>query len=216
LQLFAAIGQRQTHRGAFLVRQLPHGLLAALKIAAEAEGAWLMHVERAASRVSLADLVAEGDRAQCSDHLFRRELSSWLRPNASPLGDGLPGYTLGFGGFMSRVAPRLVRTFDVGPRQARIDRKLVLDAPALLLLGTDRDDQGHWLAAGQALGHVLLRAAAEGVSAGFMNQPVQCPALRDRLNATLGRPGFAQIVMRLGHAQLGKPCWRRPVQDVVD
>jgi hypothetical protein len=211
----AAIAARQTHRGEFLDRPVEAALIAALAAAAQAEGAWLARIEQE-QRTDLARLVGEGDRLQCSDPRFRRELAAWLRPNTSKLGDGLAGYAIGLGGFMSRIAPLAIRTFDPGSTLARTDRKLVEAAPVLLVLATELDDTAHWLAAGQALDRVLLRAAADGLSAGFMNQPVQCAALRVRLNAMLDRPGFAQIVMRLGYAQLGKPSWRRPVQDVLE
>ncbi len=213
--LFRAICQRQTHRGAFLKRELPQGLLPSLQAAADAEGAWLARID-GVTRASLAELVAQGDKLQYGDPLFRKELASWLRPNASLLGDGLAGYTIGFGNSVSRVAPLLVRAVNVGSLQARVDRKLTLDAPAVVVLATDRDDPGHWLAAGQALGHMLLLAAVDGVSAGFMNQPVQCPTLRRQLNAMLDSRGFAQVVIRLGHAELGRPSWRRPLEAVID
>lgn len=215
-QLYPAIDSRQTHRGAFLAPPLPHELLEQLRAAARAEGAWLAHIESAAEREALGDLVAEGDRLQCGDRSFRSELASWIRPNASPRADGLAGYRLGLGDFASRIAPFVVRAFDVGRRQAKADRELTVAAPALLVLGTDRDDLRHWLAAGQALQHVLLRSAVARVSAGFMNQPVQCPTLRPRLNAMLDRSGVAQLVMRLGYAEAGEPSRRRPVQDVLD
>ena len=44
-------------------------------------------------------------------------------------------------------------------------------------------------AVGQALQRTLLIAAATGVRASFLNQPVQVPALRTRLRALLGEPG---------------------------
>jgi hypothetical protein len=216
LRLARAIDGRQTHRGAFAGQTVSDELVAMLLAGAEAEGARLVRMDGAASRAALAELVAEGDRMQCSDASFRSELAGWMRPNSSPLADGLAGYTLGLGNVMSRIAPLVVRAFDVGARQTRADRKLVMDAPALAVLATDRDDARHWLVAGQALERVLLRAAADGVSASFINQSVRCPPLRERLNAMLDRPGFAQVVViLLGRAAPGRRSRRRPVSDVL-
>ncbi len=91
-------------------------------------------------RRELADAVAEGDRMQARDPRYRQELASWLRPNASPKADGLPGYAIGFGDLESRIAPWIVRTINWGGSQARADRKLALEAPLVAILSTVRDE----------------------------------------------------------------------------
>jgi len=214
-ELFEAIGRRQTHRGPFLPEPLDERLIESLRTAAQAESVALATFTDEAARTALAELVAEGDRLQWSNPHFREELAAWMRPNTSTRGDGLAGYTLGLGNVLSRLAPWVVRHLDTGKTQARTDRKLMLDAPLLIVLATGGDERADWLAAGQALQHVLLRAAAQGVSAGFMNQPLQCSSLRPRLDARLGSAGHAQVLMRLGRARLGKSSPRRAWSEVV-
>jgi hypothetical protein len=75
--------------------------------------------------------------------------------------------------------PHVIRNFDLGSGQASKHRFPVSDTPALVILGTDGDTPADWVTAGQALARVLLRAAVEGVTASYLNQPIQVPPLRE-------------------------------------
>jgi hypothetical protein len=188
----------------------------ALETAAVREGAWLQPVT-GFGRDALADLIAEGDRIQMADRHFRRELAAWMTPNRSRSRDGIPGYALGLGDFMSAAGPLVMRTFDFGTGRAAKDRELALGSPVLAALGTTGDAPRDWLAAGQALQHVLLRAWLDGLAASFLNQAVEVPELRHRLQVLTGFQGFPQLVLRLGFGGKGaQPTPRRPVADVLD
>jgi nitroreductase len=214
--LFHAIGQRHTNRAPFLSKSVRPRLIAAMRSAAELEGAWLFPLTDAAHRPIVADLIAEGDRHQWADRMFREEFVRWIRPNAGPSRDGLPGSVFGMSNFAACVAPAVLRRLPVGRAQAKHDRALTLDAPFLVTLGTPGDRPADWLAAGQALQLVLLVAAAHGVSASFLNQPIQVPALRERLRSRLALPGFPQVILRMGHAASSMPTPRRDLSEVLD
>lgn len=130
--------------------------------------------------------------------------------------DGLPGYIRGAGDLASYIGPLVVRWLDVGKGQARQDRERALAAPALVVLGTDIDTPAAWLGAGASLARLLLAVQAEGVSAGFLNQPIQVATLRPRLRGVLGRAGFPQLLLRLGYAPPARPTPRRPVEEVTE
>ncbi|HEY7686671.1 MAG TPA: hypothetical protein VH833_11245 [Gemmatimonadales bacterium] len=212
--LFQAIAARRTNRLPFESRSLPEQLGPALEAAAQAEGAWLHLFRTKQARLAVADLVAEADRLQMADKRFRRELAAWLRPNWSDRGDGMPGFALGHGDVMSAAGPLVVRTFDVGRGQAARDRELAVGSPMLMLLGTARDTSTDWLAAGQGLARVLLRAQVDGVSASFLNQPVEVGDLRLRLLNLAGRAGFPQILLRFGYGREIPATPRRAPGDV--
>jgi hypothetical protein len=214
-QLFQAITRRRTNRLPFENREVPAQLIAALQEAAKKEGAWLGTVDGDEARNAVADLIAQGDRTQGADRSFRRELAAWLHPNRSRSRDGMLGYAFGFGDLMSLAGPVIIRTFDWGNGQAARDRQLAQGSPVLAVLGTDADSPTGWLAAGQALSHVLLRASAEGVWASFLNQPIEVPELRPRLSALLSGPGFPQLLMRLGYGPEVQPTPRRWVDEVL-
>jgi hypothetical protein len=126
----------------------------------------------------------------------------------------MPGSALGMSDLTSRLGPFAVRTFDWGRGRAAKDEQLALGSPVLAVLTTKADGPADWLAAGQALGHVLLQATVDDVVASFLNQPVEVEELRGEVAALAGG-GAPQLVLRLGFVA-GKvpPTPRRPVADV--
>jgi len=163
----------------------------------------------------LGDLIAEGDRGQWTDKRFRRELSAWVHPNHSNHRDGMRGYSFGFGEFMSYAGPVAMRLFDLGKPTAAADRQLALRSPVLAVLGTEADTAADWLSAGQALARVLLRAAAEGIGASFLNQPIEVAELRPRVRDLTGRRGFPQLLFRMGYGPDVKPTPLQPISDIL-
>jgi hypothetical protein len=104
----------------------------------------------------------------------------------------------------------------LGRSEARRDRALALDAPLLVALATRSDTPRDWMAAGQALQLVLLVAAAHGISASFLNQPLQVPAIRARFRSALGVSGFPQLILRMGYATTSLSTPRRDLSEVLD
>ena len=214
-ELFHAIDKRRTNRQPFERWKVAAALVNGLESAAEAEGAWFRDVRDQEERDAVAALVAEGDRAQMSDRTFRLELAAWMRPNLSGSNDGIPGYGLGLGNLASYAGPLLVRTFDMGERRAARDHEIAEGSPLLAVLATDYDRPADWLTAGQALGRVLLRARADGVSASYLNRPIEVAELRPRLRDALGLAGFPQVLLRLGYGADPRPTPRRPLEEVL-
>lgn len=214
-RLFMAIPRRRTNRRPFAPRPVPEGELDVLRDAARREGAHLHVLAQASDKAALADLIAEGDRLQGGNPAFRRELAAWLEPNRSDRPDGIPGYAHGHGDLRAYVGPLIVRTFDWGDGQAARDRQLAEGSPVLLVLGTDRDDPPAHLAAGEALDRVLLTATAYDLSASYLNQPIETPALREAV-AGLAGAAYPQVILRLGYGPPVPPTPRRPASDVLD
>lgn len=214
--LFHAIPLRRTFRRRFADRCLPDGFNSSLEVAARSEGAWLQVFRTPEARRGVAELVAEADRLQMSDKRYRRELAEWLRPNRGKRRDGMPGYAVGLGTVKAAIGPFVVKMFDAGRGQAARDRRQIADAPMLALLGTPRDTPYHWLEAGEAIAHVLLRAQVSGIVASFFNQPIEIPELRTRLQTLAGRDGFPQMLLRLGFGRVPRATPRRPVAEVVE
>jgi nitroreductase len=209
IRLYHAIGHRHTHRNGFADRALPVGLPGELRARAHAEGAWLELLDDD-RRERVAELIAEGDRMQWADRHWRRELAAWLHPRRS--GDGLVTPEL-----IVPLARTTVATLDVGMPTAAHDRENAQGAPAIFVLDTHGDRPRDWLVAGMALEHVLLHAAARGLQAAFLNQPIQVAELRMHIAALLERPCFPQIIARIGHpAHPTHPTPRRPLTDVID
>ena len=213
--LFYAIPKRRTNRQPFSDDPVPGSLLVNLQRAAAAEGAWLRFLHDQETKYAFANLVAEGDRIQWANKAFRLELSRWLHSNHSSSRDGVPGYAAGIDDLLSNTGPIVVRTFDMGEGQAARDHEVATGSPVLTLLGTDDDKARNWVASGQALARVLLRARVEDVWASFLNQPIEVLELRTKLQSVTGHAGFPQAVLRLGFGENVKPTPRREVEEVL-
>lgn len=213
--LFEAIPKRRTTRVAYERRQAPVAVEGELVEEAAREGAWL-HLVCDGEREAVADLIAEGDRAQMADKRFRRELAAWMHPNRSRAARGMRGYGFGFGDLLSLGSPFIVRSFDLGKGQAAKDRELAEHSPVLAVLGTAGDSPRAWLAAGQALQRVLLRASSHGLTSSFLNQPVEVEAIRPRLADAIGRSAaHPQLVMRFGYGPELPHSPREKLEDVL-
>jgi nitroreductase len=214
--LFEAAAARHCNRHPYQPQPITPEILDRLRRAATDEGAWLAILTNPHTIAAAADLIAEGDRIKWRDPVFRHELAQRLIPNRGRRRDGMPGYAFGVPGPAARLAPTVIRHLDLGRLRATSDHALALATPALAIIGTDRDDLPAWLAAGQAMSHVLLQATADGLATSFLSQAIEVPELRPRLAALLHRPGHPQLLLRIGHprghAHLAP---RRPLAEVL-
>jgi hypothetical protein len=219
--LFRAILARRTNRLPFdTARQVPRDLIAAVVEDAEVERAHLTVTQDTEIKAAVAALVSEADEIQLQDPRFRRELAAWIHPSRSRSRDGVPGTAFGMNQILDRVgtpaASFVVRTFDIGGGWAARDRQIASGSPTLALLWTGEDTPRHWVEAGQALSRILLRATDAGVSASFLNQPIEMASLRSKLAHAMGIAGQPQLLLRLGYGPPLPPTPRRPVEDVLD
>lgn len=213
--LFNAILHRRTNRHAYTDDPVSPSLLADLETESQKEDVWFYPLQSLEARCALGDLIAEADRIQWANKRFRLELAAWLRPIRSASQDGIPGYAYGVSDLLSCAAPLAVRTFDLGEGQAAKDRDIAAFSPVIAVLGTVGDTPRDWIASGQALARVLLRARAGDVWASFLNQPLELPEMRQRVPHVIGRPGFPQLILRFGFGLDVKPTPRRSVEDVL-
>ena len=207
-RLSYGIRLRGTWREPFAIRALPQALKDEMLTAAQEPGVWV-HVVDQQQLSELIGLVTSGDHFQFHDPGWRHELASWLHPRRA--GDGHPVPPIA--GAISRF---VVSHLDLGERTARDDADLLMQAPLVLVVGTDADDERSWLAAGMALERLLLTAALQGVQAGFTNSACQVPVVRTTLASVIGRE-HPQVVLRMGFpTEAPQPTPRRPVDEVLE
>ncbi len=213
-RLADAIPQRRTLRLAMEPRPLPRGLVSELARIAWDEGVSLRPVEASTVR-EVAELVAEADRRQWANAAFRAEVARWTRPSGTQALDGVPGYARGLSGVASWLEPLRIRFTRGAAAEAARDLTRTLGANALLALSTPGDHGSDWLQAGQAMEKVLLRCAADGLSACWLNQPLEVPELRARLRLTLGERWQLQLLFRIGEGTALPATSRRPPEEVA-
>ncbi|PWS37878.1 nitroreductase [Falsiroseomonas bella] len=213
--LLRAVTARRTSRQVYDPDPVPEPLRLAAISAAEREGDARLHwVEARRERHALALLIAEGDRAQMGDPAFRGELATWIRSRHSARRDGLSAAGFGMPDLLSGVAAMVLRRFDIGNGQAAHDSTLAEGAPALAVLATPGDTPRDWMAAGEALERLLLALTAGGLTASYLNQPIEVPWLRPRVAEAVGA-AMPQVLLRIGRGPKPAPSARRPVHEVL-
>ncbi|MEV6158069.1 hypothetical protein AB0L53_47795 [Nonomuraea sp. NPDC052129] len=211
--LAGQIEVRRTHRAGFTETPVPERLVAQWQREAATEGATFTPVGAPAAVRALAALTEAAQAVQSQDWPFTLEVMRWARPPESTRGDGVPAdaYPKQPGGEFAQRDYAHQR-----PWGTDTDQRMSSATGVVALLTTREDTREAWLAAGQALQHVLLHASAQGVSAAFHTQVLEEPHLRDFLRQRMCAGAYPQMLMRLGIAADESHGVRRPLTDLTD
>jgi hypothetical protein len=212
-----AIAERHTNRREFLPRPVAASHTDAMAADAAAEGATLIRIQPE-QKVALAHLVDHADRIQLDSIAFRDELGRWLAPFGSSRRDGIPFVEKEYGSVLPFAKLRALRAPGLAGDFGQLEEERVLASPVLVVIGTREDNSTDWLACGQALEAVLLRATALGLSASFLNQVLEVPELRRRVAEIVPDVGYPQMVLRIGVSAepIRHAAPRRSVDDVLE
>ncbi|MFI7707544.1 Acg family FMN-binding oxidoreductase [Nonomuraea sp. NPDC049480] len=201
-ELYDLIPVRRTSRCPFFDRRIPQGVMAELRIAAAREGAGLASLDRH-STLDTLDYAAIAEDELAADHEYQAELAAWTMPGARY--DGVLAYVHGPHAVHD---PAPVRDFGRQSGEARFEER-----PQLAVLTTMGDRPVDWLRAGQALQRMLLVATKHGLSASFLNQPLDLRDMRRRRDPH-HRRGHPQMIIRLGYGPYVPRCPRRPATEL--
>ncbi len=184
---------------------------------AEREGATLVRIEPD-QKLAIAHLIDHADRLQLDDPAFRDELGRWLAPSGSLRRAGIPFVEKEYGSPWPLAKLRALRSPQLAAAFGQLEEERTLDSPAIVVIGTAKDEATDWLACGQALEAVLLRATGLGLSASFLNQVLEIPDLRRRVAEIVPDVGYPQMVLRIGvaAAPIRHPAPRRSLDDVLE
>lgn len=213
--LAAAIPARHTSREPFSQEPIAADTVRELREAAAAEGAWLRVVDTPEDATAVAVLLAHADEAQAANPAYVDELRRWT--GRGDTGDGIPPSAVPYTAPAERGSNYRLRDFvaDREPEAASSHEPPPVERPLIVVLGTADDDVRSWIAAGQALGRLLLTATVHGVTASPLTQALEIPATRARLAGELGVIGHPQMLLRLGYGESGAPTPRRPIDEVL-
>lgn len=204
--LYEQIGRRRTNRQPFDRRHVPDQVMSELRTAAASEGARLVPLGRGAT-AELLDYVTIAEDGLLADHDYLAELAAWTMRGA--YADGIPAYAFGP---RSADDPSPVR--DLGAAHPGRPSACFEPHPRLAVLTTPGDRRVDWLRAGQALQRMLLVATAHGVSASFLNQPLDLRDMRRRRDP-YHRRGHAQMIIRFGYGPAVARAPRRPPAELM-
>jgi hypothetical protein len=207
--LHAEIPRRHTSR--VPVRPVPlstddRTALARAAFAEEAELTWLPPAEV----TEVLSLLLDTDLREIGDWHRTAERARWVGGDRSA--DGVPSAVLGP---RSTTYPSPVRDLGASPADRARPQQPFEPEPALAILSTEGDTAADQLAAGLALERVLLTATRAGLTASFLNQPLEYDDLRKAVQRTTGKSGHAHMVIRFGHSTVTATTPRRPISDFV-
>ena len=208
-RFYKALLARRTNRRPFQDRHLPRWVLASLSEAARTEGAVLSVFDDPTEVTRIVDLLRDADIVERAQPPRIDERSRWVGEERREAKAGIPSESLG-----PRPTQLGTPFRDLGPAGAPRDHAAFEIAPTLAVLSTTSDTPVDWVRAGQALERVLLEATAAGVSASFMNQPLEQDDIRWLVRNPLTGIGHAHMILRLGYGRLVPATPRRPVQEV--
>src|SRR6056297_1905070 len=169
---FDAIRRRRSTRQKFEDEPIPADLQETLSRVATGYGVEFAAVTDDATRTAIAEVIAEADEEQFDDAEFRRELTDWINSKRRSH-DGMSLASYGAPDLASAPAALVMRTFDVGGGLAAQDKQIATGAPALVIVATDRDEPRDWLTTGIAHVVMLLDATSAGLTADYLNQPIE-------------------------------------------
>jgi nitroreductase len=205
---FPALPERRTNRLPFSDRRIPPSVVGRLVEAATVEGAMLRVYDDPAEVTRLLELLHAGDRADRADPARVAERQAWVGgPHRS---DGIPVRSLG-----PRPADREAAFRDLGHAVDTVRETAVFEStPTLAVLSTVHDHPVDWVRAGQALERVLLEATLSGVSASFLNQPLEHDDLRWLVRSPLSGVGRTHMLLRVGFGEPVPSTPRRSLDEV--
>jgi hypothetical protein len=210
--LYESIWRRHSSRLPYSGRPLPPQLRNELCEAALGEGARLWFPDPAET-ARLLRLTEVAERRNRIDVDRAAESSRWVHRDLQPGPDvGLPRAVLGPQDAREHLP---LRDFTAQRHTERLVARPFEAAPVIAVLITEHDRRADWLRAGQALQHVWLLATAHGVRASLLHQALEWADLRRLLSPTPGRPGHAQLLIRLGYGPEGAASPRRVASTVT-
>ncbi len=189
--LYAEVHRRHTYRGPMTHLLVDDRLRAELHEAARSEGAALVWLD-AGQVQQLLGLVVEAEVLDHADEARRTEFERWI--GGERRYDGVPSDALGPRPDEFPLAYRDLGSDVDGRREPATFETW----PQIAVLVIPTDGPAEWLQAGMALQRVLLLASAHGVSASFVNQPLEHPEQRGYLRRFVGT-GQPQQIIRLGY-----------------
>ncbi|OHV44877.1 hypothetical protein BBK14_30600 [Parafrankia soli] len=215
-----AARRRRTERRPFRPGAVPTDLLGVLCVGVEDPSLYASLVLRPGDRLHLAVATSWADDLETNDPAYRAELTTWVRPDATDTGEGIPPTAVAH---TSPGRPRQtdvpVRDFAPGdPPTAAAGERMLDEQPAYLVLFSLDDDAASRLKAGEAYARLSVDAERLGLATSAMTQALDLPGVRNRVRILMTWPDHPQMIMRVGWppaVNTAPQTPRRPVAAVL-
>ena len=208
--LIEEISVRQTNRGIYSGEMIPSDQLSYLRNTPLEENISLHLWSKGEWEFdTLSSYIFAGNNRQMNDHLFKRELKSWMRFNENHVRATSDG--LSYAVFGAPNLPRLISETIMGSVlkagiQNRGDKKKLDSSSHLALFALRTNTLPEWFALGRSLQRFLLRATEKNIAFAFLNQPCEVRDLSGLLAKDLSFTNeIPALILRLGYAKRKMP-----------
>lgn len=193
----SAIANRLTYRLPF--KTLPIDNKTRNKVAAAGIGqAQIKLFTKSQDKHKIAHIVHSATSSTIADPRFRQELVQWVRHNWTREGTGMPGFVQGMPGPVSLLAKYIIPRVNIGKQQAKKDKKLITDSPAVILIGAKDDNPSSWLDCGRSYELISLIAVASGYRTSGFAAAIESAQHRELLQTALKLSYRPVAVLRIG------------------
>ena len=193
-ELFKAINQRYTNRKIYANKTITPEILKLLQEFYVEEGLKLDLTCDIGTKRKANDLLKQAYSIQLSSAAFRRELGYWL-------GQGLFGDSLA----RSKIVQIIEANTNLGKNRAKKFSELLLSAPVIGIISSEKNDRISQVKAGQILERTWLRATALGISLHPVSQFLELPELKEKAEKLiLSDNAHLQLAFGLGYAEPAK------------
>lgn len=211
--LAAAIARRRTDRRSYNSWPVPWGDIALMGARAARAGVMLRQVDEIPV---LSAIVAESVARHSNDADYLAELTAWSGRYGS-----VAGVPAGNTPDPDEAAPIPARVFAGPALRQPSQTPPAEDNAAVVVLGTEADDQLAWLRAGEATSLVLLSATAMGLATCPVTEPLEIADTRASVREDVfGASGHPQMIVRIGWSPVSADPLpdtpRRPLNEVAD
>jgi nitroreductase len=205
-ELFNAIFKRHTNHTAYEPQPISLSHQRRLDECCAEEGISLYLTSDMAMKRKVDELINHAGAIQFANADFREELGYWI-------GQGVFGAPW----LLAKLSQLAVSYLDVGHWAAKKDSDVLMSAPVLGVICSERNDRETQVKVGRVLERIYLTAAALGLSIQPLSQIIEVADVRRELTQLLpGNPAFAQQPFRLGYAEPEREHTpRRPLEDVM-
>ncbi len=203
---YPAVWLRRTNRLPFRDRRVPPSTIGRLAEAAAVEGAVLRVYDDQAEVQRVVDLLHDADLEDRADLARTTERQAWI--GGRQRREGIPVRSLG-----PRPAGLRAAFRDLGQGVSTVRESAAFEStPTIAVLSTVQDRPVDWVRAGQALERVLLEATVSGLSASFVNQPLEHSDLRWQVRNPITGVGHTHMLLRIGYGEKVPLTPRRPLE----
>lgn len=203
VKLLPFIKQRYSNKLAYLNKPIKKNDLKKISDFHNQKGIKTLFITDEKHILSFAEIYDKAVSDFAKNSLFGKELSSWMRPSNTSLGDGMPGFTAGINPIKALIGKFLIRYI---PKFAESAAKkytfLIKTSPVIGIIYSSSNDIVSWINAGRVYEEITLVGTSLRISSSILAATIEHRKYsRELANLISIWRNVPQLCFRLGYSQ---------------